>query len=78
MLSPKPTSHTLAALAVTLSQDTVDGMQDKALEALRATIPAARSLPLLGAIARGETERVMLEYLDTARIAVEVTPLVSK
>ena len=74
VLSPQPTSHTLTALAVTLSQDTAEGMQDKTLEALRATIPAARSLPLLGAIARGEAGRVVLDYLDTARIAVEVTP----
>ena len=43
-----------------------------ALEALRGVIPAARSLPLLQALARGEPAELVLEYLDTLSLAVRV------
>jgi hypothetical protein len=43
------------------------------LEAVRAGIPSARALPLLELVARGEPGRVVLEYLDGAGLAIEVT-----
>ena len=43
-----------------------------ALEALRGAVPAARSLPLLQALARGESAELVLEYLDTLSLAVRV------
>ena len=49
-------------------------MQDSRLEALRAGIPAARALPLLRQLALGEPGRVVLEYLDVHRVAVDVMP----
>jgi hypothetical protein len=45
-----------------------------ALEALRKTIPAARGLPLLAALASGRAaEAVTLEYLDDLALRVEVS-----
>jgi hypothetical protein len=49
-----------------------DRLADPKLEALRAALPAARSLPLLRLLARGEAGGVVLDYLDAQRIAVEV------
>lgn len=48
-------------------------MHDPGLEALRMGNPAARSLPLLCAIAEGGTQRVRLEYLDDASLTIQVT-----
>jgi predicted dinucleotide-binding enzyme len=48
-------------------------MPDPQLESLRTTIPAARSLPLLRKLARQETGRVVLDYLNPQRLAVEVS-----
>lgn len=42
------------------------------LEALRRVIPAARSLPLLQALARGEPTELVLAYLDSLALAVRV------
>ena len=44
------------------------------LEALRRAIPAARALPLLERIARGEAGRVVIEYLDDLALELEVAP----
>jgi len=48
-------------------------MSDPLLESLRTAIPAARSLPLLRKLAREEPGRVVIDYLETQRIAVEVS-----
>jgi len=42
------------------------------LEALRRVIPAARCLPLLQALARGEPAELVLAYLDSLALAVRV------
>jgi hypothetical protein len=44
------------------------------LEALRTSIPAARSLPLLRQLAVRKTGVVYIEYLDGRSVAVEVDP----
>jgi hypothetical protein len=41
-------------------------------ESLRRTIPAARGLPLLDRLARGETGAVDLDYLDSLRLRVQI------
>jgi hypothetical protein len=48
-------------------------MRDARLEALRAEIPAARGLPLLAKLARRESGRVVIDYLEAQRIAIEVS-----
>jgi len=49
-------------------------MDDEALEHLRGTIPAARSLPLLALLARGIPGRVVIEYLDGFPLEAQVRP----
>jgi hypothetical protein len=49
-------------------------MDDARIEFLRASIPAARSLPLLRRLARRERGRVTLEYLEPANLTLEIIP----
>jgi hypothetical protein len=51
----------------------VDRLAEPQLEALRAAVPAARSLPLLRLLARREPGRVALDYIGEERLAVEVS-----
>lgn len=74
VLAPEPGPHALAILTVSLTSDAADRLQNSALENLRRTCPAARGLPLLHAAALAAPSRVVLDYLDDLRIAVEVTP----
>jgi len=64
---------TYTIISVALTEAPADSMLDPRLEALRATIPAARGLPLLSKIARHETGGVVIDYLDNLRIAIEVS-----
>lgn len=74
MLAAHRSPKSLARISVALMSAPADRMEDQALEQLRGAIPAARSLPLLRAIANGETATVIVDYLDGARLAVEITP----
>jgi hypothetical protein len=56
-----------------LTADPAQPLDDAALESLRLGIPAARGLPLLCAIALRQDTRLVLDYLDTQRLAVAVT-----
>ncbi len=56
-----------------LTDEPADRLRDPQLELLRATIPAARSLPLLNKLARRESGRVVIDYLEPQRIAIEVS-----
>ena len=49
-------------------------MSDEALEQVRLDNPAARSLPVLSALAGGVERLVCLNLLDDQRLWVEVTP----
>ena len=49
-----------------------------ALEALRRNTPAARSLPLLAALARREHGAVTLGYLDDMVLALRIAPLAAR
>jgi len=49
-------------------------MADAALETLRSGVPAARSLPLLAALARNAGEEVILEYHEAAHLKITVSP----
>jgi hypothetical protein len=71
-----PTASTDSAVAqirATLCNDPAETLPDPQLESLRASIPAARSLPLLRKLARQEPGRVVIDYLETQRIAIEVS-----
>jgi hypothetical protein len=74
VLAPERGPQAIAQLTVSITSDAADRFDDAALEHLRQTIPAARGLPLLRAIAQGGAGRMVLDYLDDTRLAVEVTP----
>lgn len=74
VLRATPDGRELAQLAANLAPGTVDRPHDAELARLADTNPAARSLALLEAIARRESRRVVLPYLDPASLEVEVAP----
>jgi hypothetical protein len=51
---------------------TADRLDDPQLEAVRASIPAARSLPVLQRLARKNWGRTWIEYLDDQLLAVDL------
>jgi len=73
LLAPGANGPSLARLELAWSEAPADRMADAALESLRASIPAARSLPLLAQLARAVPGRVLIDYLDGACIALEVS-----
>ncbi len=64
--------NSIARLSVTLTEDPGDQIPEEGVEALRRSIPAARGLPLLRAIAAGGQHDIVLDYLDSSRLAVTV------
>jgi hypothetical protein len=74
VLAPEARAATLAKLTAMLTASGADRMSEPRLEEMRASIPAARSLPLLSKLARRESGRVTLDYLRHARLALEVEP----
>lgn len=74
VLAPRPSAQALAQIAVGFTGETSATMADEALERLRQSIPAARSLPLLRTLARGGAARVVVDYLEDMRLGLEVTP----
>lgn len=66
------TAASKAALTISMSRDAVDTLPDEQLEALRLSVPAARSLPLLQLLAAQSSGRVVLDYLDPFNLAIEV------
>ena len=74
LLAPAASAASFARLQASWSDGHADRMRDGALEALRASIPAARSLPLLAQLTRATPGRTVIDYLDTARLALQVSP----
>jgi hypothetical protein len=87
VLTPQQTEQSFAALAVEFRAGAraVDAMADAGLEKLRSQNPAARSLPLLAALARidlgregqhgvGEKSTLVLDYLGDCHLIMTVTP----
>ncbi len=74
VLAPQASSKTIAQIKVSITNEGAYHFNDTILEALRLAIPAARGLPLLQAIAQQNKQRVVLDYLDSTRLAVEVAP----
>ena len=72
--APRPSDAALGRLAVSFSDSPAERMGDAALESLRASIPAARSLPLLYQLAVRRPAVVNIEYLDGRCLAVEIDP----
>ena len=76
VLAPQATDRAVATLDVAFVGQETDATRvaDPGLEALRTGVPAARSLPLLAALARGSREIVILEYVAGTHLRVAVTP----
>ena len=76
VLTPQATGHSFATLDVDFLP--VAGiaavMADTALEALRASVPAARSLPLLAALAKRASESIVLDYVAGSHLRIAVAP----
>lgn len=76
MLAPERSARTIAQLAVDLepsSRTTAAGLPE-GLKQLHDAIPAARSLPLLCALAREQRAEVPVDYLDGRQLRATVTP----
>ena len=78
VIAPRRSERSLARISLDgasfLTAAAADTMDDAALETLRQTIPAARALPLLQAIANRQAKPVVLGYLPPMQFAVEVAP----
>ena len=74
VLAPQSSPQAIARIDVSITNEAADRFDDAALETLRLTVPAARGLPLLRPITQGKAARVVLDYLDGTRLAVEVSP----
>jgi hypothetical protein len=74
VLSPGATPRSLARLELALTDEAFAALREPQLEGLRASIPAARGLPLLEILALQQNGRTVIEYLDSVRAAVQVEP----
>ncbi len=72
VLNPVKTPAARARLTLNLSTSAATIMPATDLEALRTRIPAARSLPLMQLLAKETDGSVVIEYLDTLNLAIEV------
>lgn len=75
LLTPGPLGQPRGRISLSLVKEQAEHtMADDPLEALRKDNPAARSLPLLAALARGRAGRLVLPYLTDLQVAVEHEP----
>ncbi len=74
VLTPERGARSVARIEATVAADAAQALGDAQLEALRRGVPAARSLPLLAALAGGLPQVTQLEYLDATALRVQVDP----
>ena len=74
VLAPRRDAKSLARIDLTFDDAAPHALTDPRFETLRNTVPAARCLPLLRQLALGTAGRVVLDYLDTLRLAARVEP----
>jgi hypothetical protein len=76
LLAPGRTERAATVVDVAFVPQEIEASRaaDPGLEKLRAGVPAARSLPLLAAFARGTRETVILEYVAGTHLQVAVSP----
>lgn len=73
-MAPRQSANSVAKITVQLTNTGADQIDDAELESMRSAIPAARGLPLLQAIAMQKQTQVILDYLDSTRLAVDISP----
>lgn len=74
VLTPTENARTLACIDIQLTDALATKLACPALEAVRLDNPAARSLPLLQALAMQRPATVVIDYLDDLRVRLDVTP----
>jgi hypothetical protein len=74
VVASQRSAQSIAEIQVQLTDEPADQLHNSALEQLRAAIPAARSLPLLSAIANNVATTVVIDYLENTRLQVKVAP----
>lgn len=75
VICPATMEHEGVGLRIAIASDRQeDRMPEHGLERLRLGNPAARSLPMLAAIARGGESTVVLPYLPESQLVVELVP----
>ncbi len=74
LLMSERSTRSLAQVAISLDDSAPEAMSDSALEALRATVPALRGLPLLHLLACGEAGSISLDYLPPLQLRVALQP----
>lgn len=76
LLVPQPSARTVAALELSLvpAGASPTPMALPGLEAVRVSVPAGRSLPLLVALAASITQVLILEYVGAAHLRLGVEP----
>jgi hypothetical protein len=74
VLTPNRESGSLARIEASLAERPADVLIDPRLEALRASTPAARCLPLLQRLAMRRPGLTVLDYLDVSSAAVRIDP----
>jgi Beta-ketoacyl synthase, N-terminal domain len=69
-----PNDRSLASLDIELTdaQQPLSACDNALLDALRRAIPAAAGLPLMAALAQARPQRLVLEYLDSMHLQIEV------
>jgi Beta-ketoacyl synthase, N-terminal domain len=72
VLGPPDSPNALARIGIAVSQRAATQIEAPELEALRRSIPAARALPLLQQLARARSGTVVLDYLESVRVAAEI------
>jgi hypothetical protein len=77
VLAPRPSATSLARLDIDLGRELGEAtaLAEAGLEAVRQTVPAARSLPLLAALARQAPATVILEYVSGNQLRLSLAPL---
>jgi hypothetical protein len=76
LFTPDASERSFARVAVEYrcAPGDASAMTDGKLEMLRRSVPAARCLPLLAALAKRESASVILEYLSVSHLRIEVAP----
>jgi hypothetical protein len=74
VLAPGRSARSQARLECTLGHAAAEHLRDPALEELRSAVPAARSLPLLSALAAGAARETAVDYLGKMTLSLSMEP----
>lgn len=76
LLTPQRSTQTLCSLAISLTAEPAHTIANSDLEAMRCNVPAARSLPLLSALATQQQQQLqqqlVIEYMQGLNISITV------